>query len=78
MFPLRIMNGGKCGSAGNATASGIENGPVNIVVCCALLGSLLHATRKTFGSDGACWCSLHGYSTALLYLGATSPCHKTF
>jgi hypothetical protein len=35
---MRIMNGGKCGSAGNATTSGVENGPVNIVVCCALLG----------------------------------------
>jgi hypothetical protein len=35
---LRIMNGGKCGSAENATTSGGKKVPVSTVVCCVLLG----------------------------------------
>jgi hypothetical protein len=40
------MNGSKFGSVGNATTSGGEKVPVDVVVCCAQVGPLLHAGNK--------------------------------
>jgi hypothetical protein len=76
-----MENGRKCGSgsAGNATISGAENGPVKTALCCALLGSLPNATLGILGVDGACWCpSLYGHSAALLYLGQLALAIRLF